>query len=92
MRHRDQGDDNTSSVARCGSSSKWSVALLKTRDAMQYLTDSTSACGVRPNGLCNMAASRVLQGEAGIGALVVRFSWGRSGAWVFDQSCAVFGG
>ena len=45
MRHRGKGYDDTSSLARCGSSGKWSVALLGTRDEMQHLTDGASACG-----------------------------------------------
>jgi hypothetical protein len=43
------------------------------RHGAAYLTDSASARSARPHGLCSHAASRVLQGEEWIGALVVRF-------------------
>ena len=42
----------------------------------QHLTDYACICNTQPHGSCNAAASQMLHGGAGIGALVMRCSWG----------------
>jgi hypothetical protein len=63
-------------MANQGERAQLCDGLLGVCDRMHHLTDSASALGARPHGLCRTVASRVLHGQTEYAPVMVRCSWG----------------